>query len=97
MSPILLSSSGGILLIAYLTPKKHVPMEVTNKNSEAPRNIRDDFLMTHALRTSFLISESEFDCKRSGIVGLTEMSNVVYGTDTNVRAWVDNASHHLFH
>lgn len=45
VSPILLSSSGGILLIAYLTPKKHVAMEAANKNSEAPNNIRDDFLM----------------------------------------------------
>jgi hypothetical protein len=45
VSPILSISSGGILLIACLTPKKHVPIEAANKNSETPRNIRDDFLM----------------------------------------------------
>jgi len=45
VSPILWSSSGGILLIAYLTPKKQVPMEATKNNSDAPKNIRDDFLM----------------------------------------------------
>ena len=45
VSPILSSSSGGILFIAYLTPKTQVLIEAAKKSSEAPSNVRDAFLI----------------------------------------------------